>query len=176
MPFCIFDVLPRLKDSGAWVPSADAECGTGRPIVLLQRQWEAQRLTQPQGYDGKHSPDCECCRPYFKSLLVGGWHWAVCHRIQMGRGTPGEGWCEPQDVHQLGMEVRCPLGDDIDDDNGNTLLQVPRALDGEGSTVTRAVLVGRADKLDSRPQLRPAHLLHHPDFVGVKGDEINHGR
>ena len=29
------DVFPSLKDLGAWVRSADAECGTGRPIALL---------------------------------------------------------------------------------------------------------------------------------------------
>ncbi len=72
------------------------------------------------------------------------------------------------------MEVRCPLGNNIDDDHGNTLLQVSRTFDGEGATVTRSVLVRRADQLNGRPQLRPTHLLHHPDLVDVEGDEINH--
>ena len=74
------------------------------------------------------------------------------------------------------MEVRGPLGDDIDDDHRHPLLQVARALDGKGATVTRSVLVGRADQLNGRPQLRSAHLLHHPDLIDVKGDEIGYSR
>src|SRR5215831_1769939 len=74
------------------------------------------------------------------------------------------------------MDVRCPLGDNVDDDHGNTLLQVARTFNGEGATATRPVLVGRTDQFDGRPQLRPAHLLHHPDLIDVEGDKIYHGR
>src|SRR6185369_9027111 len=74
------------------------------------------------------------------------------------------------------MEVCCPLGDNVDDDHSNTLLQVARTFNGEGATVTRPVLVGQTDQRDGRPQLRPTHLLHYPDLVDVEGDEINHGR
>src|SRR5262245_55554159 len=74
------------------------------------------------------------------------------------------------------MEVRCPLSNHVDDDHGNTLLQVACTFNGEGTTVTRPVLVGRTDQLNGRPQLRPTHLLYHPDLVDVERDEINHGR
>src|SRR5215510_1352461 len=79
------------------------------------------------------------------------------------------------------MEVCCPLGNNIDDDHGHTLLQVSRTFDGEGATVTRPVLVRRADQLDGRPQLRignsnsilarrsweclPGAPPHHPPLV-----------
>src|SRR5262245_63706109 len=73
------------------------------------------------------------------------------------------------------MEVRCPLGDNVDDDHGDTPLQVSRTFHGEGATVAEAILVGRADQFDGRAQLRPTHLLHHPDLVDVEGDEIDYG-
>src|SRR5436309_2219703 len=71
----------------------------------------------------------------------------------------------------LFMKVGGAGGDDIDDDDADTMLQVAGTFRGEGATAAGAVLVAGADELDRAAQLSAAQVLVNAYLVSVQSRE-----
>src|SRR5438094_468947 len=103
---------------------------------------------QPQGQNRQGSaqranngPDVD-----FGTLLPQ--YWAISNRIEVCLGRQVHWFRGAHQTHGLVMQVGSPAGDNINDNQGNSLVTIAGTLGGVGAAVFGPVLVARPDGLD----------------------------
>ncbi len=76
-----------------------------------------------------------------------------------------------QQIEEFGVKVGVPLRDDVDDHNGDLLLQVAGALGGEGPAGGGTVLVAGTDQFHGGDQTRVAAVVVNLNLEHVRGGE-----